>query len=61
MAHEEIAAGKRVRLKSGGPPMTVEQLGDRYGEPVANCAWFDGKALKRESFPLPALEVLTDD
>lgn len=60
MSDAEITVGRRVRLKSGGPTMTVEHIGDRYGVAAAQCAWFDGKALKRDSFPPGALEVAPD-
>lgn len=35
----EIKAGDVVRLKSGGPAMTVERVREMDGK-VADCAWF---------------------
>lgn len=44
--------GDVVRLKSGGPDMTVKwaEEGDAY------CEWFDGKANKGANFTLTSLE-----
>lgn len=55
--------GDMVRLKSGGPPMTVVQLlvvdlPDLPGE--FGCTWFEGKRLKQRSFPAEALESAND-
>ena len=59
MADEEIKAGDTVRLKSGGPSMTVEAIG-HFGwsdsSPLeARCSWFDKSDLKSSVFPLTAL------
>lgn len=37
---DEIKRGSVVQLKSGGPPMTVSQVGEIYGEPHVWCDWF---------------------
>jgi uncharacterized protein YodC (DUF2158 family) len=39
----EFKPGDLVRVKSGGPLMTVEQLGDSatYGEDFVACVWFE--------------------
>jgi uncharacterized protein YodC (DUF2158 family) len=51
---EEINAGDTVKLKSGGPPMTVDSIDNR----TAWCSWFDSKGdLKTGSFPLTSLVV----
>ena len=50
---DEIKKGDVVRLKSGGPDMTVQNIADysNYGiEDGANCVWFDGKTKKQEVF-----------
>lgn len=50
---QDIKPGDQVRLKSGGPTMTVEQNGtsDMTGEDFAVCVWFNDKGeLKREPF-----------
>ena len=43
MTDTEIKAGDVVQLKSGGPPMTVESIGnyELMEGPQANCQWFD--------------------
>ncbi|MEY9191858.1 DUF2158 domain-containing protein [Bradyrhizobium ottawaense] len=35
-----IKAGDIVQLKSGGPMMTVDQVGEIYGDPKVWCEWF---------------------
>jgi uncharacterized protein YodC (DUF2158 family) len=40
---EGIEPGAVVRLKSGGPSMTVSSVGDNWGEPGVWCDWFDEK------------------
>ncbi len=37
MANDQIVAGDLVRLKSGGPLMTVEGTDGK----LAKCSWFD--------------------
>ena len=48
----DYKAGDTIRLKSGGPPMTVEKIeSDATGKPRAYCTWFDDNgALKHASF-----------
>jgi len=50
----EIKAGDRVRLKSGGPTMTVSRLEDNGLNAV--CGWFDGKKEKLATFAVVMLE-----
>jgi uncharacterized protein YodC (DUF2158 family) len=41
---EEWKPGDVVRLKSGGPTMTVVTVGEsQFGEPTVWCEWFDDK------------------
>jgi uncharacterized protein YodC (DUF2158 family) len=54
MANPKFKVGDVVQLKSGGPEMTIEGIGD---EGWADCVWFSGLEAKRESFPLDALEA----
>ena len=49
----EIKSGDVVRLKSGGPPMTV---GPVYAVDTAKCLWFEGEILQHGEFVLVALE-----
>lgn len=43
MSVDEIVAGDTVRLKSGGPIMTVEWVEEQYGVITAYCIWFGEK------------------
>jgi uncharacterized protein YodC (DUF2158 family) len=56
----EIRAGSVVRLKSGGPAMTVSEVKDALvssvGIHVARCHWIDENGGGREyTFPVPTL------
>ena len=48
----EIKIGDVVRLKSGGPRMTVEDLSGEY----ASCVWFENSRALRGEFRLQLLE-----
>jgi uncharacterized protein YodC (DUF2158 family) len=62
MADKEFNQGDVVRLKSGGPSMTVAKL-DNYGfGRGAACMWFpDPKSLEEKVFPLHTLEHVSTD
>lgn len=52
--------GDVVRLKSGGPLMTVTSVGSRYegSEVEAWCTWFkSGNETTTEVFPFPSLKA----
>ncbi|WP_449412581.1 YodC family protein [Pandoraea soli] len=54
----ELAKGDVVHLKSGGPAMTIDDIG-QYGyddSTRAKCVWFDGKTRKEELFALHTLK-----
>ena len=56
---EQIKAGDRVRLKSGGPVMTASWVSEELGTVVAGCAWFDKDNKNQfERFPVVSLEVV---
>ena len=61
-----------VKLKSGGPPMTVERLGKRaimasaLGTAMAgavddcHCVWFDGEKMVKHTFPAALLVIVRE-
>lgn len=55
---EEIKAGDTVQLKSGGPVMTADWVGDNYGTMTANCTWFVGNKKDNASFPVTSLRLV---
>ena len=56
MTEAAIKPGETVRLKSGGPLMTVKTLDGSY----AICDWFEGKNKKEDRFLIVTLK-LDDD
>lgn len=56
MADETIQVGDTVKLKSGGPVMTVESVENYGGHPYAHCSWFDGAKRCAEQFNTLALK-----
>jgi uncharacterized protein YodC (DUF2158 family) len=51
----EFQIGDVVQLKSGGPLMTVNEVGENYGVPTVFCAWFDSKENEKSSGFRPEL------
>jgi uncharacterized protein YodC (DUF2158 family) len=51
----KFAVGDIVKLKSGGPDMTVRIVPDATGK-TYTCQWFAGKKLEQGSFPGDSLE-----
>ncbi len=49
--------GDTVRLKSGGPLMTITEMGRRASKPSIGCTWFDGAKKCEGDFPAEALEA----
>ena len=45
----KFTVGSIVKLKSGGPEMTVQSVPTQYNEYF--CQWFAGKKLERGEFP----------
>lgn len=62
---EQFKKGDVVILKSGGPPMTIHDLGDfSLGCGVKNgalCVWFDGPRRQEGVFELESIEICGDD
>jgi len=59
--NDKIKAGDVVELKSGGPEMTVDSIGDHQGIESAFCTWFDGNKKYSAAFPLTSLKQATPD
>lgn len=59
-----IQKGNTVRLKSGGPLMTVQEVGDySIGAGITNgalCVWFDENKTMEKVFDLATL-IVEDD
>lgn len=55
----EFSAGDVVRLKSGGPDMTVRKIGSNDGEPLVIVDWFEGTQSKNGAYPPSSLENAT--
>jgi uncharacterized protein YodC (DUF2158 family) len=58
---EQFKAGDVVRLKSGGPSMTVTQVGEGHltREPLVWCTWFVGTTKVEDTFSPDVLEIAT--
>jgi uncharacterized protein YodC (DUF2158 family) len=53
---DEFKAGDTVKLKSGGPFMTIESISEYNGIKKARCVWFDEKGTRfSELFALATL------
>lgn len=54
----DFEEGDTVKLKSGGPTMTVEGE-SQFGGIV--CTWFDGNEVKSRSFMPKSLKLVEED
>jgi uncharacterized protein YodC (DUF2158 family) len=54
---DELKVGDVVRLKSGGPDMTVVGV---ISKELLMCNWFDGQTVKASHFPHEALQKASD-
>jgi uncharacterized protein YodC (DUF2158 family) len=59
MTDVEFKKGDTVQMKSGGPIMTVTNIGDRLGELAVWCMWFEKTKKMEDTFPPEALEKVT--
>ena len=59
---DAIKAGDVVRLRSGGPKMTVTNVGvPQFGsKTMVWCVWFDGTDKKEGTFPPEAVVEAAD-
>lgn len=55
---DQIQKGSVVRLKSGGPKMTITMKS--WGGGFV-CQWFEGAEVRLNAFPAEALVVLPDE
>ena len=55
--NNKFKAGDVVRLKSGGPDMTVTTAGTDSGVPTVWCSWFIGNKQEKGYFPDDAVEL----
>ena len=53
----KFAVGNIVKLKSGGPDMTVQVVPAPPGK-YYECQWFAGKKLESGRFPADSLELV---
>jgi uncharacterized protein YodC (DUF2158 family) len=62
-AENDIKPGDVVQLKSGGPPMTVTQIGQANYEDFLSawCSWFEGKKANQGVYALVALKKATPE
>lgn len=56
-SQSKFAVGDIVKLKSGGPEMTVQSQPDPPGK-MYQCQWFAGKKLESGRFPPDSLELV---
>lgn len=56
----DLKIGDVVTLKSGGPSMTIENIGVYMYETKALCTWFDGNKKISDTFKLEALALDED-
>jgi len=59
----EFSIGDVVVLKSGGPLMTIENIGDYTpnANPGVYCVWFDERTKMEEVFHLDAVELYDNE
>ena len=56
---EQFNIGDTVRMKAGGPKMTVIYVGDDPTD-MMQCRWYDGKKFQTELFPPDSLKLADD-
>ncbi len=54
---EEFRKGDVVKLKSGGPLMTVSNIGEYLGEQKVWCVWFEKTKKFEETFAPEVLAI----
>jgi uncharacterized protein YodC (DUF2158 family) len=56
----EFKPGDIVRLKSGGPPMVVDEVEKKANIVIVACLWFDEAQLEDGEFSPASLVPVTD-
>ena len=56
-----IEVGSTVRLKSGGPRMTVRSVGRGTGEETATCEWFEKGEIRCHYFRIETLTLVDSE
>ncbi len=60
MRMTEFKVGDVVRLKSGGPPMTIVYIDNEFSTQLS-CRWFvEGHEVRHDQFPPAALKYAED-
>lgn len=59
-SNKGYAIGDVVKLKSGGPDMTIRSIPEVY-QGIYRCQWFAGKKLEDGAFPYDSLELAKVD
>ena len=59
---QNLKVGDIVLLKSGGPAMTIQRIGDfsafgTGGKTQAECVWFDGRKALSQVFQLDTFKL----
>ena len=57
---DTIQRGDTVKLKSGGPMMTVERIGSSADPNAILCFWFEGENLHDQWFQPTSLKKFDD-
>lgn len=56
-----LQVGDIVKLRSGGPEMTVQSIPNGNTQIYYRCQWFAGKKLEFGNFPAGSLEQVNKD
>ena len=54
---DEFKVGDVVRLKSGGPNLTIKKVGTAAGKPTVWCVWFEDAKMLEGQFAPGTLEL----
>jgi hypothetical protein len=57
----KFEVGQVVKLKSGGPDMTIQDFCTKEFSGKYRCQWFAGKKLENGVFPEQSLELVKDE